>query len=47
MAPAFGKGLDGSGKTIAIVDAFGSPTIAMDLQLFDWNTGFRTHHTST
>jgi subtilase family serine protease len=39
MAPAFGKGLDGSGKTIAIVDAFGSPTIGLDLQLFDQEYG--------
>src|SRR5690242_14012384 len=27
--------LDGSGQTIVIVDAFGSPTIAADLALFD------------
>lgn len=27
--------LDGTGQTIVIVDAFGSPTIAADLQLFD------------
>ena len=27
--------LDGSGQTIVIVDAFGSPTIANDLALFD------------
>ena len=46
MGPAFGhgligtgKGLDGSGKTIAIVDAFGSPTIAADLQGFDEDFG--------
>jgi subtilase family serine protease len=29
------RGLDGSGKTIVIIDAFGSPTIKQDLQTFD------------
>jgi subtilase family serine protease len=33
------KGIDGRGKTIAIVDAFGSPTIANDLAVFDANYG--------
>ncbi|HWE82167.1 MAG TPA: hypothetical protein VG265_10990, partial [Gaiellaceae bacterium] len=28
-------GVDGSGETIAIVDSFGSPTIANDLHVFD------------
>jgi subtilase family serine protease len=31
----FPTGLDGSGQTIVIVDAFGSPTIAADLAAFD------------
>ena len=31
--------LDGSGQTIVIVDAFGSPTIASDLALFDARFG--------
>ncbi len=31
--------LDGSGQTIVIVDAFGSPTIASDLSLFDTRFG--------
>ncbi len=31
--------LDGSGQTIVIVDAFGSPTIASDLALFDLRFG--------
>ncbi len=31
--------LDGSGQTIVIVDAFGSPTIANDLALFDMRFG--------
>ena len=29
------RGINGSGRTIVIVDAFGSPTIAQDLHLFD------------
>ena len=29
------RGIDGSGKTIVIIDAFGSPTLAQDLQTFD------------
>jgi len=32
-------GLDGSGSTIVIVDAFGSPTIQSDLNLFDTTFG--------
>jgi subtilase family serine protease len=39
MGPAFGHGVIGTGKTIAIVDAFGSPTIAFDLQVFDAEYG--------
>jgi len=31
----FNQGLDGTGQAIAIVDAFGSPTIAQDLAVFD------------
>jgi subtilase family serine protease len=31
----FSQGIDGSGRTIAIVDSFGSPTIAADLHAFD------------
>ena len=31
----FRRGVDGAGQTIAIVDAFGSPTIAADLATFD------------
>lgn len=31
----FPSGLDGSGQTIVIVDAFGSPTVAQDLAFFD------------
>jgi hypothetical protein len=32
-------GIDGSGETIAIVDSFGSPTIASDLHVFDQTFG--------
>jgi subtilase family serine protease len=35
LAPLFAKGITGSGHTIAIVDAFGSPTITHDLATFD------------
>jgi subtilase family serine protease len=35
MRPLYNAGLTGRGKTIVIVDAFGSPTIQNDLQTFD------------
>jgi len=35
LAPLFGKGITGTGQTIVIVDAFGSPTIQSDLKTFD------------
>lgn len=31
----YSKGLDGTGQTIVIIDAFGSPTLAQDVALFD------------
>ena len=34
MTPLYSAGLDGSGETIAIVDAYGSTTVAADLALF-------------
>ena len=34
MIPLFAAGLDGSGETMVIVDAFGSPTIATDADAF-------------
>ena len=34
MPAAYKKGLDGTGQTIVIVDAFGSPTIANDANVF-------------
>jgi subtilase family serine protease len=39
LAPLFSRGLEGQGETIVIVDAFGSPSIASDLQTFDAQTG--------
>ncbi len=35
MAPLYAAGLDGAGRTIAVVDSFGSPTIRADLASFD------------
>ncbi len=35
MNPLYQAGLNGAGKTIVIVDSFGSPTIQSDLQTFD------------
>ncbi len=35
MKPLYRAGLTGAGKTIIIVDSFGSPTIQSDLQTFD------------
>jgi subtilase family serine protease len=39
LAPLYSKGLDGTGRTIVIVDSFGSPTIAADLHTFDTTYG--------
>jgi len=39
LAPLFSKGIEGQGETIVIVDAFGSPSIASDLQNFDSENG--------
>ena len=39
LAPLFNHGIDGRGQTIAIVDSFGSPTIANDLHVFDTTFG--------
>jgi subtilase family serine protease len=39
MAPLYRAGLNGAGKTIVIVDSFGSPTIQSDLQTFDQGFG--------
>ncbi len=34
MGPLYGAGLDGTGETVVITDAFGSPTIQQDAALF-------------
>jgi subtilase family serine protease len=39
LAPLAAQGINGRGQTIVIVDAFGSPTIAHDLQVFDSTFG--------
>jgi len=39
LAPLFSRGVEGQGETIVIVDAFGSPSIASDLQTFDSQMG--------
>ncbi len=39
LAPLFARGIEGQGETIVIVDAFGSPSIASDLQTFDAELG--------
>jgi len=35
LQPLFNRGLDGRGRTIVIIDSFGSPTIQQDLTFFD------------
>lgn len=39
LAPLYGLGVTGAGRTIAVVDAFGSPTIRHDLHVFDQTYG--------
>jgi subtilase family serine protease len=39
LAPLFSRGIEGQGETIVIVDPFGSPSIASDLQTFDSQMG--------
>jgi subtilase family serine protease len=39
LTPLWNLGIQGRGRTIAIVDSFGSPTIASDLHTFDQNYG--------
>jgi subtilase family serine protease len=39
LAPLFARGIEGQGQTIVIVDAFGSPSIASDLQTYDAQMG--------
>jgi subtilase family serine protease len=39
LPPLYARGLDGRGRTIVVVDSFGSPTIRHDLHAFDAGTG--------
>ena len=39
LSPLYARGLDGRGRTIVIVDSFGSPTIASDVHVFDQTFG--------
>jgi subtilase family serine protease len=39
ITPLLNRGINGAGRTIVIVDAYGSPTIASDLQTFDATMG--------
>ncbi|HET9050925.1 MAG TPA: S53 family peptidase [Candidatus Dormibacteraeota bacterium] len=41
LGPLYARGLDGAGVTIAIVDSFGSDTIAHDLHVFDQAFGLQ------
>jgi subtilase family serine protease len=41
VGPLYAAGVDGRGKTIAIVDSFGSDTIAHDLHVFDQAFGLQ------
>ncbi|HEY6500419.1 MAG TPA: S53 family peptidase, partial [Streptosporangiaceae bacterium] len=40
LNPLYSRGVTGKGRTIVIVDSFGSPTIANDLHVFDQQFGF-------
>ena len=39
LNPLYAKGITGAGRTIVVVDSFGSPTIANDLHVFDAQFG--------
>ena len=41
LRPLLRAGIDGKGQTIAVVDPFGSPTIAHDVAAFDQRFGCR------
>jgi subtilase family serine protease len=41
FGPLYASGFNGQGKTIAIIDSFGSPTIADDLHVFDTAFGLQ------
>src|SRR4029077_3983149 len=39
LKPLYARGLTGRGRTIVLVDAFGSPTVKADLKKFDTDFG--------
>ncbi|HEV7957915.1 MAG TPA: S53 family peptidase [Acidimicrobiales bacterium] len=39
LAPLYAKGFDGKGRTIVVIDPYGSPTLRNDLATFDKGTG--------
>jgi len=39
LDPLYQRGITGKGRTIAVVDSFGSPTLANDLHVFDQHFG--------
>jgi subtilase family serine protease len=41
FGPLYASGWTGKGKTIAIIDSFGSPSIADDLHVFDTAFGLQ------
>ncbi|MFJ4190220.1 S8 family serine peptidase [Kitasatospora sp. NPDC089509] len=41
LAPLYKEGITGKGRTIVIVDSFGSPTIQHDLEVFDKQWGLK------
>lgn len=41
LAPLYAQGLNGAGQTIAIVDSYGSDTIAHDLHVYDQAFGLQ------
>src|ERR1700722_2399253 len=40
LNPLYSRGITGAGRTIVIVDSFGSPTIQSDIKTFDAQFGF-------
>src|SRR5262245_61901600 len=42
LSPLYAAGLDGTGQTIAIVDSYGSDTMAHDLHVFNTAFGLRS-----
>ena len=47
IQPLLNAGKDGTGRTIAIIDAYGSPTLAADLAYFDARWGLPAANLTT